>query len=614
MYTNFIYFIVVLLIFSTQQPSLTPHLNVSLTLSASIALLFLFAIINRQVFKKLLVKISGLSAGPQLAVLYHRTVSRQSLLALLFFCLQIYLLDVKSHLVSVALIRVSFTLQGLIALGLFLLHLAIVWFYSHECYCGISHTSCSQSSIVVGNLKFNLAILLPWFLISGVVDLLQLAPGGLLTERLSSPLGMVIFYALLLILFILFAPLLVVRLWNCHPLPPGASRSLIEKFCQEQDFQVREVVLLPGSGGLSLTAGVMGILRYCRYLLVTEGLLNILDDDELSSVLAHEMGHVKERHLLFYLLFLLGYLVLAAPLSTLLDPLVFASISPKLMLFFPESARLTFLSLLYALPLLCLLVLYFRFLFGFFIRNFERQADLYVFSVMPRPYPLISALEKVALHSGDIRDVPSWHHFSIKQRVDYLVAAANRPSLIRRHRLKLRKSLAAYLVGLALVGTMGYLYQVGVFGQNLNEYLRLRALTNLVQLEPENGLWRFDLGTLHYQRDNLKEAVKELKVALELEPRNPEIMNNLAWILATSQKPPFFQPEQALALAEGAAQLSSRPHILDTLAEAYYANGRATQALAAAEQALATASGDRSYYIKQAKKFRRLAEEQGSEI
>jgi hypothetical protein len=36
--------------------------------------------------------------------------------------------------------------------------------------------------------------------------------------------------------------------------------------------------------------------------------------------------------------------------------------------------------------------------------------------------------------------------------------------------------------------------------------------------------------------------------------------------------------------------------------------------LAAAEQALATASGDRSYYIKQAKKFRRLAEEQGSEI
>jgi len=610
MYTNFIYFIVVLLIFSTQQPSLTPRLSLSLTLCASLALLALFALINRHVFKQTLARIFGISPSPYLAVIYHRSVSRQSLLALLFFCLQVYLLDVKSHLISVPLVRASFTLQGLAALALFVLHLAVVWFYSHECYCRFTTSRCSRSSMVMANLKFNLAILLPWLLISGVVDLLQLAPGGVLTQRLDTPLGLILFYALLLVLFILFAPLLVVRLWNCHPLPPGNRRSFIERFCREQDFRIREIVLLPGSGGLSLTAGVMGVLRYCRYLLVTGGLLNILDDDELRAVLAHEMGHVKERHLLFYLLFLLGYLVIATPLSTLSDHLVFASIPPALMLFLPESARLTFLSLLYTLPLLLLLILYFRFLFGFFIRNFERQADLYVFRVMRRPDPLISALEKVSLHSGNIRDVPSWHHFSIKQRVDYLVAAEDRPSLIRRHRQKLRKGLAVYLVGLALVGTTGYLYQVGAFGEKLNEYLRLRALTHLVQLEPENGLWRFNLGTLLYQRNNLKEAIKELGLALELDPRNPEILNNLAWIFATSKEHPFFQPEQALALAERAARVSPRPHILDTLAEAYHVNGMEAEALATAERALAAASGDLSYYVEQLEKFRRVVEKQ----
>ena len=614
MYTNFIYFIVVLFIFSTQQPTLTSRLSLSLTLCASFALLSGFALINRQVFKQLLARISGISSGPYLAVLYHRSVSRQSLLALLFFCLQTYLLDIKSHLLSVPLIRASFTLQGLFALGLFLLHLAIVWFYSHECYCRFSTSGCSRSSMVVSNLRFNLAILLPWLLISGVVDLLQLAPGGVLTQYLGTPLGIILFFALVLVLFVLVAPLLVVHLWNCRPLPPGDRRSLIEKFCREQDFKIREVVLLPGAGGLSLTAGVMGIVRQCRYLLVTEGLLNLLDDDELSAVLAHEMGHIKERHLLFYLLFLLGYLLVATPLSTLADHLVFASVPPEIMLFLPEAARLTFLSLLYTMPLLFLLVLYFRFLFGFFIRNFERQADLYVFGVMRRPYPLISALEKVALHSGNIRDVPSWHHFSIKQRVDYLTAADSRPSLIRRHRLKLRKSLAAYLVVLALVATVGYLYQAGALGESLNEYLRLRALTNLVQLEPDEGLYRFQLGTLLYQRNNLEGAVRELELALKIDPRNPEILNNLAWILATSKERRFFQPVQALMLAERAAKVSSKPHILDTLAEAYHVNGMEVEALITAERALAAASGDRSYYVSQVERFRTLVVERGSEI
>jgi tetratricopeptide (TPR) repeat protein len=260
---------------------------------------------------------------------------------------------------------------------------------------------------------------------------------------------------------------------------------------------------------------------------------------------------------------------------------------------------------------LVLLVFYFRFLFGFFIRNFERQADLYGLSVMGRPYPLISALEKVAFYSGNIRDVPSWHHFSIKQRVDFLAEAGGNPSLSRNHRGKIRKALAGYLIGIMAVGVFGYFFYTGAIGKEYNEQVNFKMLSSLVQLEPNNPLFRYRLGTLYYTRSQPKQAVFHLQRALELDPDNPDILNNLAWVFATSKEASLYQPKKALDLAERAAARSQESHILDTLAEAYYINGQDRKALATAEKALAAASGDRSYYVERVERFRRLVE--GSE-
>jgi Zn-dependent protease with chaperone function len=611
MYTNIIYFIVVLLVFSTQQPAPEPRLSLSLTLGTGFALFCLFALINRWVFSHLAPRVSGGPISTHQAVVYHRSVRRQSLLALVFFLLHVYVLDIKSHLVAIDLVRSSFTLQGLAALGLFLLYLAVVWFYSHECHAGSSADTTSKGLGVFDNLKFNLAILLPWLFISGAFDLVRLLPIGLEDLYLTTPWGQILFFAVLLVVFMLLAPPFLLRLLGCRPLPAGSRRALVERFCHHWGFHVRDVLLWPTSGGDLLTAGVMGLHQRCRYLLVTQPLLNILDDHELEAVLAHEMGHVRKYHHLLYLLFLLGYLVLAYSLFDLSTLFVLGSDFARKVISWPVPERMALLPLVTTLPLLVLLVVYFRYLFGFFIRNFERQADLQVFPVMGNPSSLISALEKTAFYSGNIREFPSWHHFSIKERVEYLLAAARRPSLLRGHSRKLKTALGLYLAGLLAIGGMGHVYHTRATGLTVDDQLLLEVLKRQVGLEPENPELHLALGTLYYQRDDPSGAIRHLESALHLDPDNPEIMNNLAWILATTREAPFFQPHRALALAEKAARASRQAHILDTLAEVYHANGRDKEALSAAKQALTLASGDRSYYRRQVEKFRdTIAEDQ----
>src|SRR5665647_2200627 len=165
--------------------------------------------------------------------------------------------------------------------------------------------------------------------------------------------------------------------------------------------------------------------------------------------MAHEIGHVQKKHLLLYLMLIAGFSLVLGFYS---EPLTFFLLSRDsfygLMRWSGMSAE-SMLLVCGALPLLLLMLVYFRYLFGYFIRNFERQADLHVFSAIGSSHALVSAFEKIALLSGNSRDQPSWHHFGIGERVAYLQKCEEDPQERGRHQRKVWSSLAAYLLVLA---------------------------------------------------------------------------------------------------------------------------------------------------------------------
>ena len=69
-------------------------------------------------------------------------------------------------------------------------------------------------------------------------------------------------------------------------------------------------------------------------------------------------------------------------------------------------------------------------------------------------------------------------------------------------------------------------------------------------------------------------------------------MIDLAWILATSDRPGIRAPEEAVHLALAVADLTHRqnPTVLETLAVAYLSAGRSPEAIAAAQAAILLAS------------------------
>jgi Flp pilus assembly protein TadD len=125
-----------------------------------------------------------------------------------------------------------------------------------------------------------------------------------------------------------------------------------------------------------------------------------------------------------------------------------------------------------------------------------------------------------------------------------------------------------------------------------------------VKLQPANPIANYQLGLISQGRKQSAAAVDYYRKALEAQPDWPEVLNNLAWVLAASPDPSVRNGAEAVQRAERACTLTGykEPLLIGTLAAAYAEAGRFPNAVNAAQKAhdVAAAAGLKELAAKNA--------------
>ena len=587
---NLLYLITVIIIFSTGSVPDVPQIPFAAALLIFLAKGGAYHYLVRHAHSK-----GRISNDKQ----YFATEQKFSILAILIFAIDVYLLDIKYYFSFLSLNGNFPVLLNIGGLALFFFYLSLLWLAARKNYRGIFDHHYSAKEFVINNIKFNLPIVLPWLIINFIADFLKILPFPLARILASSEWGESILFLLFFILLAVIFPVLIKNLWNCQTLPDGPARTHMEEFCRKQNFKYTDIMLWPLYEGKMLTAGVMGLSKRYRYLLITPALLETLTPDEIEAVLAHEIGHVKKYHLQLYLMLFMGFGLVA---SLITSPLLYLLLNSNFFYNIINATKIdpeTALAFWGTAPLFVIMLVYFRYVFGFFMRNFERQADAQVFKVLGDSTSLISSLEKIGWLSGNIRDKPSWHHFGIGQRVDFLEKCSRNRSEIARHDRKLYGSLILFVALLAF--SSGIFWNMPMkLDDKANIKFAEAVLLQKAHREPDKAIWQRLTGDLKQEQGLDAESLAAYEKALAMEPDNPDTLNNLAWLLTTATDLAVTDPVRALYLAKQASSIRpTAAYILDTLAAAYWANNMIDEALDTERVAIKLDLRNRPFYRRQ---------------
>jgi len=248
-----------------------------------------------------------------------------------------------------------------------------------------------------------------------------------------------------------FAPVLLRVIWSTSVLPRGPLRERLVGLSGRLGLRFREI-LIWHSEGMVVNAAVMGLLPPVRYVLLSDGLLERMEDEKIEAVFGHEAGHVKHLHIPYYLLFSVLSMLIVGGVCELVFRVMRAD---------PSYVTVTAAALLAGV---------WGVGFGWISRRFERQADFFGARVVSPAGPegcdlpchvhhpvgdpsapagaagrvpgdalcatgarmFGEALARVAQLNGIAQEARSWRHSSIGSRIRFLSALAANPDAVRR--------------------------------------------------------------------------------------------------------------------------------------------------------------------------------------
>ncbi|WP_053228464.1 M48 family metallopeptidase [Spirochaeta cellobiosiphila] len=194
----------------------------------------------------------------------------------------------------------------------------------------------------------------------------------------------------IVLLFSFVYPFFIAPLFNKFtPLDDGEVKTTIEALAKKCEFPIQGVYVMDGSKRSSHSNAYFTGFGKLKRIVLFDTLLDTLDTSEISSVMAHEIGHQKKGHvnkmLLFNILIIMGSFFIAGLLFD--KPIIFEHLglgkaSPWSLLLF---------LMLYLEPVNIILT----FIIYSFSRRFEFQADNYAKTTISTGDNLISSLIKL---------------------------------------------------------------------------------------------------------------------------------------------------------------------------------------------------------------------------
>lgn len=188
----------------------------------------------------------------------------------------------------------------------------------------------------------------------------------------------------------LFYSRLIVPLFNKQtPLEEGSLRDKIESYARKVGFELQNIFVIDGSKRSTKANAYFSGFGKTKRITLYDTLIQDLEEDEIVSVLAHEVGHYKKRHIVYNLLasVLITGLTLYILSLFINNPEVSAAIGVKTPSF---HAALIGFGLLYS-PISQFTGL----MMNALSRKFEFQADDYAKNTFA-PQPLVNSLKKLS--------------------------------------------------------------------------------------------------------------------------------------------------------------------------------------------------------------------------
>lgn len=244
------------------------------------------------------------------------------------------------------------------------------------------------------------------------------------TQRFFEAFPTAVFALTMAFAFVIFssAPFLVRLALGTRTMPDGPLRRRFERLSQRAGFRYLDIRVCDTHGNVA-NAAFVGLLGRLRYVIMTDALLERLDDDDLVGVFAHEMGHSMKRHLAQYVLLFLGFAAILQLITLrVVDPAAGVEAGGGMSLFLP----------LLAFPIFIFLV------FSPTARSFEIEADVYAGEILRDASPIARSLSKLGFSDPEKRRREGLIHPSIETRVSFLERYFSDPEVAKGFSRRMR--------------------------------------------------------------------------------------------------------------------------------------------------------------------------------